>query len=311
MVTDHSQLIKVRENIRILEKLTKELEKVEQEQTALTLQENKYYKKLLEEKVDVEKLEGFSIAGVFTTLIGKKEEKLTKEKREVLEAQLQYQEAKQAKAETDQELQQVKEKIAVLGDPKLEYDQLLKAKQRELLAKPSQIGEELLVLNDTIADLKADKREIEEAYTAGRQANDALSRALTSLEKAKNWGTVDMFGGGLISTSIKHSNMDDARAEVHRAQSLLKKFTRELEDIGQQFQADLSISGGLTFMDYFFDGIISDWFVQDKIHNSIEQVEDIFRQTTRTMSQLQKLLTEINDTLIKANHKWEKYMLTN
>ncbi|GGM25241.1 hypothetical protein GCM10011351_08710 [Paraliobacillus quinghaiensis] len=310
MRVEHSQLIKAKENIRSLEKLERELVKIDQEHNELELKEKRYHKKLMEEKVDVERLEGISVTGIFTTLIGKKQEKLTKEKREVAEAQLKYQEAKQSKAETRQELEEIKEKMQALGNPKETYEHLLKQKQQEIVAETSETGVKLLELDDTIADLKSNKKEMEEAFVAGQQAKHALSEALTSLDKAKNWGTVDMFGGGFITTTIKHGKIDDASREVHQAQSLLRKFSRELDDIGQQFNADLSISGGLTFMDYFFDGIISDWLVQDEINHSIEKVENIYQQTNDTLVKLEKLIEETYNTLKLMNERWERLILT-
>ncbi len=133
----------------------------------------------------------------------------------------------------------------------------------------------------------------------------ALNNASISLDKAKNWGTADMFGGGFISTSLKHSHIDDARRSSHNAQRLLRKFSHELADIGESFQADIKISGGLTFADYFLDGLVMDWFVQDKINQSANEVNSMREKVSQTVTQLKKLEKDIVHTITHAESEWE------
>ena len=52
--------------------------------------------------------------------------------------------------------------------------------------------------------------EINEAIAAGHRALDALAEAADSLDSAKRWGIVDILGGGLITSVIKHSRLGDA-----------------------------------------------------------------------------------------------------
>lgn len=57
-------------------------------------------------------------------------------------------------------------------------------------------------------DLEKEKRE---AIAAGNRALNSLRAAQENLSSAKNWGLWDMFGGGFISTVVKHSKMDRAQ----------------------------------------------------------------------------------------------------
>ena len=54
-------------------------------------------------------------------------------------------------------------------------------------------------------DIEKEKRE---AIEAGRRALNSLCTAKENLNSAKNWGLVDMFGGGFFTTMLKHSKMD-------------------------------------------------------------------------------------------------------
>lgn len=128
-------------------------------------------------------------------------------------------------------------------------------------------------------------KEKREAVDAGNRALNSLRLAQSNLDSAKNWGFVDMLGGGLISTVVKHSKMYDAKRNMQQAKNDLRDFSRELEDVNMSNNLDIEIGDFLTFADWFFDGLIVDWMVQDRINNasdkvdeSIAKVEDILRQ---------------------------------
>ena len=68
--------------------------------------------------------------------------------------------------------------------------------------------------------------EIDEAIAAGHRALDALAEAADSLDSAKRWGIVDILGGGLITSVIKHSRLGDANYELARAREEIRAFTQ-------------------------------------------------------------------------------------
>ena len=77
-------------------------------------------------------------------------------------------------------------------------------------------------------DIEKEKRE---AIEAGRRALNSLSAAKENLNSAKNWGLVDMFGGGFFSTMLKHSKMEQAKQNMEQAKYDLRNFSRELNDV--------------------------------------------------------------------------------
>ena len=52
------------------------------------------------------------------------------------------------------------------------------------------------------------RNEMREAILAGERALSSLRSAQEKLNSAGNWGLLDMFGGGMFSTLIKHSKMN-------------------------------------------------------------------------------------------------------
>lgn len=130
------------------------------------------------------------------------------------------------------------------------------------------------------------ERELREAKLAGQEALDYLNRAADSLQSAGNWGIVDMLGGGLISTFVKHSKMNDAEELVQQARSALKRFQKELMDVENVEEFHIETGDFLTFADYFFDGIIADWLMQSRIQEARTQVENARQKVTYIMEQL-------------------------
>lgn len=130
-------------------------------------------------------------------------------------------------------------------------------------------GKELIYIMNQEQRLK----EINEAINAGNQAIYSLENASALLSSAGNWGLWDMFGGGFLTSMIKHSKMDNAKAEMEQAKIHLKNFQRELSDIDVPTDFQLEVSGFLTFADYFFDGIVADYLVQSKINDAKAQVK--------------------------------------
>jgi len=118
------------------------------------------------------------------------------------------------------------------------------------------------------------EQEIDEALEAADYALDCLRKAESDLDSASSWGMFDILGGGLISTLIKHNDMDDAQAHMEEAKGALEKLSQELKDVDYQINLDFTVSDFLSFADYFFDGLIADLFVQDRIDEAEQQVKE-------------------------------------
>ena len=104
-------------------------------------------------------------------------------------------------------------------------------------------------------DIEKEKRE---AIEAGRRALNSLQTAKENLNSAKNWGLVDMFGGGFFTTMLKHSKMDQAKQNMEQAKYDLRNFSRELNDVNMACNLNIDTGDFLSFADYFFDGFVVD-----------------------------------------------------
>ena len=131
-----------------------------------------------------------------------------------------------------------------------------------------------------------EKLEIQEAIDAGGKALESLRHAQEKLRNAKNWGLVDLFGGGLFTDFMKHSKIKDVKAYLEDAKKELKIFRRELKDVRICLNLDLEISDLLKITDFFFDNPVSDYLVQSKINATREQVDEAILQVESILSNL-------------------------
>ena len=129
-------------------------------------------------------------------------------------------------------------------------------------------------------------REVREARSAGIRTLNSLREAQKHLDSARGWGIFDMLGGGTISTLIKHSKMGDARRCIEQAQYDLDVFRKELSDVELP---NVEVDGLLTFADFFFDGLLADFLVQQKINDARASIERACTQVEAILRQLPKV----------------------
>lgn len=134
-----------------------------------------------------------------------------------------------------------------------------------------------------VYDLEKEKRE---AIAAGNRALRSLRNAQDNLNSEKNWGLWDIFGGGFLSTVVKNTKMDQAKQNMEQARYDLRNFSRELNDVNMSCHLDIETGDFLSFADLFFDGIVVDWMVQDRIKQASQQVAEAICRVEAILRQL-------------------------
>ena len=115
---------------------------------------------------------------------------------------------------------------------------------------------------------------------------DRLHAAKNNLNSAKNWGLVDMFGGGFLSTMLQNSKMDQAKQNMEQDKYDLQNFSRELNDVNMACNLNINTNDFLAFADYLLDGFVIDWMVQNRINKAKQQVREEIRRTENIIDQL-------------------------
>ncbi|MGN7472054.1 hypothetical protein [Brevibacillus sp. SAFN-007a] len=250
-------------------------------------------RQLQKEQQDVDKLLGISFGAFFYSLIGKKEEKLSKETEELLQAKMKYEETADTVKELEEELAEVEGRLQQMADLEGKLAALLVEKERLIRKQRPELAMQLRVHSEREAELGAHEKELQEAVNAGKEAILQLRKAIDELDSASSWGTWDMLGGGMISTAMKHNRINEARESIHQAQKSLRRFERELQDVQRQSHIRIEIGEMLTFADFFFDTIITDWIVQDRISTSLRQAKEKRTKVESLLNDLQRELKAV------------------
>ena len=134
-------------------------------------------------------------------------------------------------------------------------------------------------------DFEKEKRE---AIEAGESALRSLREAKHELNKARGWGIYDIVNGGLLTTLIKHSKINKAEHLVNEAKWELSKFAKELQDVENVTGGNFGIGDFATFADFFFDGMLADFYVQSKINRARAQVDEAIRRVESVLMELRR-----------------------
>ncbi len=274
------------ERKRQLETIVQELQT---QRAGLTSWVQELERKMQLEQADVDRLEGHSLAAFFYGVIGKMDEKLTKERREAYAARVKYDAAARELADLEAELREREAELRTLSGCEARYAQALHERGEALKAAGGAVGAEILKLEARLAELESQRRELREAVSAGEAARNTADAILSSLGSAEGWATWDLVGGGLLSDLAKHSHLDEAQRMVEQLQAQLRRFKTELADVTIQADLQISIDGFLRFADYFFDGLFADWMVLDSIGQSQSQAQETRNQIQLVLDRLAAL----------------------
>lgn len=302
----------------VLEKLV-ELKRIEKHFQSTMNQLDDAYSRLDElhdilekEYKDVKELEGMSMKSLFHKVLGSKEEQIEKERQEYLQASLRYNDFKKSVELLEYERDLLKKKITDVSIYENKLGSLKKTREKELLMSNSQQGKELMRIVHLLDQLISQRKELSEARQAGSDASHNLKVLLQFLKKAKDWGSWDMMGNkSRHSGYYKRDSIDQAREASYHAKHHLNRFQKELHDIGErQYNFEVNIGNFNTFTDIFFDNLISDWIIQQKIKNAVHNVDGVYDKVQRLLQSIDHKLSSLESEQVKLNAAKDKIILT-
>lgn len=281
-------LNKLRNQRSILERKSKELAKI-----------------LAKEQKDVEKIEGVSLSSVFFSMVGKREERIDKEKREAYAATLKYDNAKRELEEVNREIELRENEFNSLVGCEDRYKKIFNEKVNYIKNNNIQYANEIIELENKICYYNSQIKEMSEAIDAGKKVLNDASNARKCLDSADDWSTWDLFSDGIMADIMKHSELDDAQGYVCKMQSSLRRFKTELSDVNIDMNLTVNISGFTRFADYFFDGLFSDLSVKNHIELTIKDIDNIQSKVTSVINKLERNIFIIQEEIDKLNEQYE------
>ena len=255
-----------------------------------------------QEYEDFDALNKMSMKSLFYKALGSKEEQIEKEKQEYLRASLKFDETKKSLELLEYEYNILEKKLNKSAGIADRLNLLVKQREQLLIRQNTVTGRQLLAITKEIEAQHRFIRELREAIIAGESALVLVQEIAGYLRTARNWGNWDMASRGRrgIQTHLKHSNIDKARARVHNAKHLLTRFEDELRDVYSDFDQmnfSLELDSFSRFADIFFDNLITDWIVQQKIHNAYANVSSVKDRVVRMVGTLQAQVPKVKQEI--------------
>ncbi len=229
-----------------------------------------------EEEQDVERLEGFGLTAVLSAVRGTRTGELDRERAEEVAARYAMQTATAHLHAVEARREAVDRRLAQLGDTAARREAATEEHAQALSTgrHPQAAGLEAVL--DELAEARAEATDLAEAREAGIRAATSLDAALRQLGSADSWSAYDTwFGGGMVSSAVKHERIDGAGRLIAQAQDALVDLARELDDVDgvTGLRADLGISPTARTFDVWFDNVFSDLSVRSSIKDSLARVE--------------------------------------
>ena len=161
--------------------------------------------------------------------------------------------------------------------------------EMERLAGPAEERTRLRTLERERNALYNLERELSRALLAAQSARESLWLMSGSLDHARSWGTVDLLGGGLLSTWAKHDHLDDAQRAAQSARSALERLRGQMTALQKAVRVpQVELSSFAVFADYWMDGLFADWYVQSRI-------KEAQAGTDQTLSKLGSLISALGN----------------
>lgn len=277
------------------EKLNKKKQTLERLIQHAERETNYYSQDLQAARKQLNKLEGFSFVNLFRGWTGKKDELIEQNLDLIAVRELKLIEAQLTLEDLQDDLIDIAHKINAINEPFVvqQLESLDRKKQLYIMQHAPQLAEKLTAIIEQELLFKQLIIEINEAIDAGNKALSTLTDAGYALHKAETYSTWDtFFGGGFVSTALKHEKLGESNGHLHYAQIALQRFSNELLDIKDMRNDALQIDtdGIVKFTDYFFDNIFTDWSIHSKISTSMNQISRVQNDVNNTIQELQQKL---------------------
>jgi len=309
----------LQEAIRELEQIRKVKEHTAQLSVRLNVEEQALVEmetSLTKEQRDVETLEREGLTTMFRKFIGDREEKLDKEREEYLRASLRFNEIYKSVELIRFELDLLSKKEQNLEAVEGKVSSLINQREEELMSMDPKVALQLKGIHEQTDKLNKYSIEVEEAVNSGEQALNFVRGAEKHLHDAQLMGHHDMWGSrgryGLSTGRFKHESIDKAKDMAHQSRHALIRFDNELKDVfkDHHLQVNMNIEEFGRFADIFFDNIITDYLIQQKITKSLVNITGTRQQLDLIMQLLLKEQNTIREKLDSLEKQRKELIVT-
>ncbi len=255
---------------------------------------------MVKELEDLNEIESKGLKPFFYKVLGSKEEQIEKERQEYLTASLKFNEHQKSVEVLEFELELLQKKLKDSSALKKKLEALKAQRENEILKSHPTLAKELLDISKQVDAAYVYRKELLDIDEVGAKCVKSLNDMITYLKQAKQWGNWDMAGGrgGRRAGYNKQASIDKAKNISVWVKHELINLNRELKDIGhtrEHFQ--LNMDNFNSFTDIFFDNLISDWVVQKKIANTMNNTVSVRDRVVLIVKSIQHEVNKVEQQI--------------
>ena len=213
---------------------------------------------LRKEYADVAELEELTMTSLLQTVLGSRQQRIQKERREFEAARAKHDELVNQIGRLESELARLQQPAQAFPAAQQRYQIAMARKEMQILEQGGENGRLLHALTDGLQKDRASLLHLDEAVRLGEQ----LERGLALLSNV-------VAGGGHVSIlpgrqGPGQNRLENARKRAFDVRHTLRLFQQELQQV--EMSHDLTTIRGafINFGDYFSHGLVTDWILPDQ-----------------------------------------------
>lgn len=283
-----------------MEALTKKINAAEESVQAYADRYVEAQEEYQRETQEFEEAESESFSNFLRSVVGRQEQRIEKEREEMIQARVERDVAERELAGAEahlghltKKLDEVKQEIEEVREELLNEDAVFSEKVQEEKAKRIEWQQTFV--------------EVDEAVRAGKAVLRNINRAIDELNSADGWATWDMFGGGLVSDLIKYDKIDEAEELMVDVEISVERYQSELKDISPQFRPVFTfVSSSHRAIDIFFDNIFIDISTKKRIQENIEELYAFKKEVKELQEELFEQGMELKEKIERSEQLYGK-----
>lgn len=251
-------------------------------------------RKMNDELADVERLEKSGVTNLFKSILGDIDSQLEKERQEYLQEVLTYNSLVDELELLNYEKKILKRKVKHKQEAEKLYEELLKEKERYILLNHGDKAGKLKLIDNQLKVNNLIIKETEEAIESGKDLLEYLNKMVQNLKYVKQWGIYKMQGKGRYSSYEKKGYIDKAQKLVGLVQVKFNIFEKELNDLYPDFDLNLDSFHMKSFLDNFYDGLITDWIIVKQLQVAINSTWAAIHKVSRLQAMVESEQSKIH-----------------
>ncbi len=276
---------------------------------------NKLEKTLEIADYDVVKLEQLSLRGLFSKILGNKEEQLERTRQVYLLSYLKYHECRKLVEAKEFELKVLKEKLKSQQQVEDKFNKVLSQKKNLIKVKNKTAAKKIILQEFNIRKIVNQQKELQEAIDSGLWVLPRIEALQKGLVEMGSW---NFMSGNQNDPRMKITPFYDQKKFVRDRKKglretniVLDNFVDELSDITKKYKIDYSsfVAQLSDFLNRFYDGLITDWIFEQEVKISRSLSIELEDKVIRIIEMLKNDLIDAKEAELKEKSVLESMIM--